>query len=556
MSTKLILSRFVYTLLLAVVPYAVFHIVILLQNLIFGSVYDNGALISGYFYSVAFIYIFSEANKNIEGLVKKMFYSSEVNPQEEKTKLTKLLDKNLDIESIINGAKNLLEKVYGTKTCVLVMKENEVLKQYSIITESCEIDNKIGIIQKIEKPVIRDELVYLNGERKELENFFKKLDIQCLIPFTIKENFGWDVFFALGDKRDGSNYSIQDIDYIKSISSVMSAALQRAFLHKQVQDFNDTLKQKVDEQIKDLKEKIEQVNEARRKEHDMLDIMGHELRTPMTIIKNYYVLLPKLLEKMNLDKSNEENSKKYDSYMATMGENIVREIKLINTLLSATKLDDGRLELNLEPVDIIDVVEDGIEGQRKHAEDKQLDINFEKPDNFSDYPKVFADRVRIQEVMDNLLNNAVKYTEKGSVTVRLNKDDKLVKVEVHDTGVGISEDDIKKLGKKFYRSNQYIMEREKSASLVRPGGTGLGLFVTFGLVEAMGGKVDIKSELGKGSVFSYTVPLATEEQLEVKSDKGKFSGNMFERLGLGKKKEGKSNSNAGKSLQELLKEGN
>ncbi|MBN1618473.1 hypothetical protein JW887_03970 [Candidatus Dojkabacteria bacterium] len=537
LSTRLILSKFVYTLIIALVPYSIFYIVIFIHNLTWHSVYALGAYLSGYLYSVIFVYIFSYSRSSIELLVQKTFYQSVVDPQLEKKNYIKKIDTLLDLDSILERTRTILKNVLGAEVDIVVFSHKKIMKFTNYKYKHSVKDYRIMFMERVKEPIFLDELKYLNSNQTEMINWLNDLDFQGIFPLKSFINLDWEIFVFLGNRKDSKSYSIQDLEYIESILSVMLVALQRANLHHEVQDFSDTLRRKVDEQTKDLQRKIRQLNDARQKEHDIMDIMGHELRTPMTIISNYYELLPKLLEKMDLDLSNRKYRTKYQKYLETIEENINREIKLINTLLNATKLDDGKVELNLEPVDIIDVIEDGITGQEKHAKDKGLYLKFDKPVNTASFPRVFADRVRIQEVMDNLLSNAVKYTATGGATIKLMSTSKFARVDVIDSGVGIPKEDLKNLGKKFYRSNQY------TASLVRPGGTGLGLFVTFGIVEAHGGKVTIKSELGKGSVFSFTVPFATSEQLKVSRDESLLAGNMFKRLGLDRgSKSGKKSS--------------
>jgi signal transduction histidine kinase len=187
-----------------------------------------------------------------------------------------------------------------------------------------------------------------------------------------------------------------------------------------------------------------------------------------------------------------------------------REMALIETMLAATKVDANKIQVNGEKVDMLDVINDAIEGQKLFAIDKKIEIRFEKPkEKFLAY----ADRIRTQEVMDNLLNNGIKYTQKGYVEIKIEKikADKqpLIKVTIKDTGIGIAEDDLENLGKKFFRAKQYTNGEEQ---IVRPGGTGLGLYVVNGLVKAMGGKMNIKSKLGKGSTFSFTLPEHTGQE--------------------------------------------
>lgn len=219
--------------------------------------------------------------------------------------------------------------------------------------------------------------------------------------------------------------------------------------------------------------------------------------------------------------------------MDVIGENIEKEISLINVLLNATKIDDNQMELNRESVNVLDLIEDAILGHEMDAKRKGLYIKYQKPKDKS-FPKIYADKIRVHEILDNLISNAIKYTDKGGLEIKLDSQKNFVKIVFSDTGTGIGEKDLKNIGKKFYRSNQYLTNREDKVHLVRPGGTGLGLFVTFGLIKAHGGKVEISSKVGKGSVFTVTLPVMKKEQLiEEKSEKEEK--NMFERLGLNKK---------------------
>lgn len=253
-------------------------------------------------------------------------------------------------------------------------------------------------------------------------------------------------------------------------------------------------------------EKRKLLQEQRRKERDMLDILGHELRTPMSIIKNYFYMVQKMLRPRVKEILDEKELEKYTKYAENIDESIEREIKLINTLLNATHSDKQAVRLEREPVDIIDVVEDAMASQEKEAERKGVYLKFNKPAKDEELPRVWADRVKMQEIMDNLVSNAVKYTNEGGVTITLEQGGSAVTVRVEDTGIGIPSEAIDNLGKKFYRVDQYIGDDE-SGNLVRPGGTGLGLYVAFNLIKAHGGMVEVKSEVGQGSTFIFTVPI-------------------------------------------------
>ena len=226
------------------------------------------------------------------------------------------------------------------------------------------------------------------------------------------------------------------------------------------------------------------MEEARRKERDMIDIMGHELRTPATIVKLNAELLEKYIE------SNPENFKKY---LDRIQNSIENEIRLIDTLLSSAKLEGQKIEMNKERVSVPEQIEVVLHGYEYQAEAKGLKLISDIDEDTKD---VYADKVRVGEIIDNLVSNAIKYTDEGSIIVKTESTDDHVKVSVIDTGKGIPEEEIPKLGTKFHRIEHYI-SGEDGFNIVRPGGTGLGLYVVYALVEMMGGKIWVDTEVGK-----------------------------------------------------------
>ncbi len=252
-----------------------------------------------------------------------------------------------------------------------------------------------------------------------------------------------------------------------------------------------------------LEAAYDQVQALRQHEQDMIDIMGHELRTPITIVRNSLGVMD-----MEFKKNGTIAPEHLGKFIDIAMESARREVKLVETLLSSAKADSKGFQLLFEKVDIADVVSDSLVLFKKEGEKKGLQVIFEQPSE--DY-FVFADRVRTQEIVDNLIGNAVKYTEKGEVKITMHKEDSFVWVEVTDTGIGISDEDMKSLGQKFYRVDQYIgeqgqLKKNEKKNIIRPGGTGLGLYVTFSLIELMDGAHTVESEIGKGSKFSFKLP--------------------------------------------------
>jgi len=349
----------------------------------------------------------------------------------------------------------------------------------------------------------------------DLINLLERNDLHLLIPVYYDKELV--AVFVLG-KRDlnSTMYIGQEISFLQSLASITGASLARATLYQQVQKFNLNLQKDVNEKTKELQRNVEELEDARRKERDMLDIMGHELRTPATIVKLNTDLLGKFV------KNNPESFKKYIDRIRNSIEN---EIRLIDTLLSSAKLEGKKIELNRERLSLPEQIENVLHGYEYQIKQKGLRVMVDLDDNTKD---VYADKVRVVEIIDNLLSNSIKYTDTGSIIIKTDSTDDYVKVSVIDSGKGIPEKEIPRLGTKFHRIENYITGGS-NFNIVRPGGTGLGLYVVYALIEMMGGKIWVHSQLGKGTTFTFTLPVYKGQGSTVPRVDKK---NLFEKFGL------------------------
>jgi len=335
-------------------------------------------------------------------------------------------------------------------------------------------------------------------------------------------------YIFITNRDDSIPFFDEDVELLERLVEIYGVALERASLYEEVQQFSQTLQTKVDEATSSLKAKNADLKLLRDRERDMMDIMGHELRTPLTIIKMTLGLLKTKAIKLNA----KFDKKDFDEYHTRMRDAVQREIRLLETMLSSTKLDANRMEIHLEKVDFLPMARDAIMAQQNKIDEKGLEMKFEDPE----VPiEVFGDRIRLPEVVDNLISNAVKYTKEGYVELSIDtdSDNKFVIIKVQDSGSGIPKEAISHLGTKFFRVQQHLekvhKDVEQGAQIVRPGGTGLGLYVTFGLVKMMNGEVKVESELGKGSTFIVKIPKYLEQE---EKDFSKDSNDAFARLGL------------------------
>lgn len=237
--------------------------------------------------------------------------------------------------------------------------------------------------------------------------------------------------------------------------------------------------------LSDVTEEIK----AEKAREEFISIASHELRTPMTIIKNYLWMLQ--------NKKGGDLTPKQNEYVEKAMHGTERMIALIRDMLDISRMEQGRIELHPTQVDLASLVNEIASDFKIKADQKSLDFKVEVENNL---PKVRADGDKLREVVINLLGNSFKFTDSGFIHIVLTSENKEVKVSVMDSGKGIAKEDLPKLFHKFGRlDNSFVTAAES-------GGTGLGLYIVKSMIEAMGGKVGVNSYgLGKGSTFWFTL---------------------------------------------------
>jgi signal transduction histidine kinase len=237
-----------------------------------------------------------------------------------------------------------------------------------------------------------------------------------------------------------------------------------------------------------------EVKRANDAKSEFVSIVSHELKTPMTSIKGYTDLLIK--------GAGGPLNELQQQFLNTVRANVERMSTLVGDLLEISRIETGRLKLDLKPVSMSSVIEDTLRTTQRQIEEKQQALDVSVSDNL---PQVMGDRARLIQVMTNLISNAYKYTPAGghiaiSVQPKANGSPGFVMCAIKDSGIGISEEDQAKLFTKFFRSGDPAVREVP--------GTGLGLSITKSLIELQGGQIWVESQLGKGTTFAFTVPVA------------------------------------------------
>ncbi|MFC2754697.1 MAG: ATP-binding protein [Candidatus Nanogingivalis sp.] len=241
-----------------------------------------------------------------------------------------------------------------------------------------------------------------------------------------------------------------------------------------------------------------------REQAEFISTASHEMRTPVASIEGYIGLA--------LNPATATIDARAKSYLQKAHENTKHLGQLFQDLLDITKAEDGRLKNEPVVLDAIEFSRNIWEGLKPKAEEKGLSYTFE-PDNHKTGEKtltpvffIHADRDHLHEILNNLFENAIKYTPSGMVSVNITGDNNNVQISAKDSGIGIPAEDIPHLFQKFYR-----VDNSETREI---NGTGLGLFLSRKLTESIGGFLDVESEYKKGSTFTVKLPRITRENAE------------------------------------------
>ena len=258
-------------------------------------------------------------------------------------------------------------------------------------------------------------------------------------------------------------------------------------LQSQAEELQQT-SEELQEQNTELEAQSRQVEEANRLKSEFLSNMSHELRTPL----NSVMALSRVLMMQTREKLSEEEWH-YLEIILRNGKNL---LSLINDILDLSKIEAGKMDVTPKIFSLSDLIETVMERLEPVANEKGIGIHGEIP---RDLPRIESDEIRVHQALQNIMGNAVKFTQQGEVKVSARFDDVLVHVEIADTGIGISPDDLPHIFDEF---------RQVDGTTARSyEGTGLGLAIAYKGARMLGGDLSVKSTPGEGSTFTLTLPI-------------------------------------------------
>ncbi|MBI4040053.1 hypothetical protein HY389_01720 [Candidatus Daviesbacteria bacterium] len=463
----------------------------------------------GGLYALFIALTFQPMRQAIESITERYLYRGRYDSDQLLSNLGHIMSSTIDLNQLTSQILQIiLSQVKITRGAFVLLEKNSI---YTVISSG--FGNKSTFsYQQINQLLVKDEIVIFDDlPEGEIKQLMRELNFS--VSKTLKVESGVIGLLVLGEKASGEIYSDQDIKLLTILAPEVAVAIQNAQSFDKIKKFNITLTQEVQKATADLKQANIRLKDLDRLKDDFVSVASHELRTPMTAIKSYLW--------MAINRGDIELTEKMTRYLSRAYVSTERLINLVNDMLNVSRIESGRIEIKLVPFNIVDLALDAVADVNAKAAEKMITTDVVKVS----LPMVFADPDKVRQVLLNLLGNALKFTPvDGRISINFLTDGQSVEVKVTDTGAGISKDDMSRLFQKFGRlDNSYV-------AAATSGGTGLGLYISKSLIDLMHGKIWARSEgLGKGSTFSFELPIATKEILVqagryVKATQGEAKG--------------------------------
>ena len=314
-------------------------------------------------------------------------------------------------------------------------------------------------------------------------------DVRALLVLPVVIQGTLESFFGFVDTKDARIWEDEEVSTLQIIVDAFSRAVERRIAERERMMI-----------AKDLERSVARERQANRYKSQFLASMSHELRTPMNAIVGY----AELLGRPNVDRQKQE------AWLSAIRRSTDHLLSLVNDVLDLSKIEAGQMTVQPRPCRLAELVGE-VEGLlRGNAEEKLLgfEVEYLRP-----VPETIqTDPTRFKQVLINLVGNAIKFTEKGSVTIQVDLGERVngakeLLVMVSDTGVGIEPDQLEQLFRPFYQVH--------ASPDARSGGTGLGLDISRHLARLLGGEITVVSEPGRGSRFTFHLSLGSEESAQL-----------------------------------------
>lgn len=489
MDIRLIIARaFSYTILTVIIAGLYASSVFLLGRWLFPVTFQGEQLVLSVIFAIIVAYTFQPLRIYLEKITEDVFFQETYDPEVLLGEISKIFKSTLDLNTLTKKSlKRLTSEIHLDFGLIMLSIDGE--NERVAVGEKKKIDNmslgkkEVSYIHK----KVNNYSIFEEIEEGKFKDLLRKNGIGCIVELKSEnQNIG---LLILGNKLSGNIYSHRDIQILDIIGPQLAVAIQNARRYRQAQLFSKRLEKEVTSATRGLRKANTKLKDIDKQKDEFISMVAHEIRAPMTAIKGFISMVT--------EGDTGDISEKARGYLVDANSMSDRVIRLVNNMLNVSRIEEGRMLYQMEKLNLSRLVQMAHSQFKVEAERKGLDFKLNIPREINDI--VEADSERLLEVIVNLVSNAVKYTGEGHVEIVLSQPSRdKVKLEVKDTGPGISKAEQQKLFRKFYRVQSNVGKTI---------GTGLGLHISKLLIERFNGEIGVDSELKRGSNFWFILPL-------------------------------------------------
>ena len=448
---------------------------VLLFEYVFGINFHGWQVLLTVTVLVILMYALQYLRIRFDRFTNRIFFRHYYEPQDVLDRLSEVLVRTADIDILKKDTARILSDtlrpIFFKYT--LLHDSDERAARFARHLYSASIESGLRII----------DVETITQEYRNLNSLLKQGDINIAVRLrTTHEDLG---FIVLGYKQSGEAYNERDKRLLNLAADEIAISMQNALRFRQIQQFNLTLQEKVDEATRKLRQTNQKLLELDEAKDDFISMASHQLRTPLTSVKGYISMV--------LDGDAGKINRQQAKMLRTAFSSSQRMVYLITDLLNISRLKTGKFVIDASPTDLSELASQEVIGLQEAAKLKDIKLTYQKP---RDFPKLMLDEVKTRQVVMNFIDNALYYTPSGGhVRIELKDLPAAVELRVIDDGIGVPRSEQHHLFTKFYRAG--------NARKIRPDGTGLGLFMAKKVISAQGGSIIFTSREGQGSTFGF-----------------------------------------------------
>lgn len=497
LEVKQIVARTVsYSLLIILVALIYISLLFLFTTYVLGGNYSRIYLIISVSLALFISFSFPLLRRYIEKLTDRIFYKDRYDSQELLWSLSRIMASTLNLSQI---TKKILDKMLAdmkiTYGSVVLIRDASVIwvgSEGTTMGHPFKGSEIYHLIQESIKPSTGPErlIVYeeLSSESK-LKQVMRTHEITIVLPLTVRDELIGGILF--GQKASGEIYSSEDIDVFKIVAPEIAVAIKNALSFDEIKRFNITLEEEVKAATQRLRNANHRLKELDNLKDEFVSIASHELRTPMTAIKSYLW--------MAINQPGQKVKEPLNKYLSVSYNSTERLIRLVNDMLTVSRIERNKIELKLSEVDVYDILKQVYDELRVTAEERKIKYTVAKKDATDYFVK--GDKEKLREVFQNIVGNALKFTSaNGYIKVEIEKVKGTIRTSISDSGTGIPKESIKDLFKKFSKIDYSYAKHSNQP------GTGLGLYISKQIVSLHGGDIQVESEVNVGTTFTVILP--------------------------------------------------